>query len=66
MLVEEFEHHLIDEAVAIVIEVFGTEDIGNFNDGVFVEQQRSQNTTLGFEAVGWDVAGWRCVVGHVD
>lgn len=48
----EFEHDLVDVVVGVFVEVSRLEEVGDLDDGVFVQHQRTEHRLLGLGIVG--------------
>jgi hypothetical protein len=47
----------VNEAVAVHVEVVGRDDVGDFDDGVFFDQDGAEQAGFGFDILRWDAAG---------
>jgi hypothetical protein len=56
----EIEDRLVDDTMSRIIEILTTEQIGNMDDTIFVDEEGSEDSSLGIDAM-WGSSE----VGHI-
>ena len=60
MALVERGHRVIDPAMALAVEILGAQKVGDFDDGVGVDHQRTQDSALGFDIGGYTFERYCC------